>query len=260
MAGEQVVQNDLRRRLKDVLDRSQLIGLHSLGHNGEQSLRHRPLDTRRLKLVIQQIRLVQLAVHIPLGQPRPDLGRVLIRQLIKDVNPLPLPLNVPAAKEISGFSAHHQDGHLHFGISGLPEILGRLSQDVRVEGPAKSLVGGNDHQSLASRLRPHEKRVLLGIGPQGQRADHLLEFARIGTGLRDSLLGTAQLRRGHHLHGLRDLLRAFDAIDAPADIPKRRHDPCPVSEVRRPRSTSRGSTVAAGLRTFDAQPSTLNWH
>jgi hypothetical protein len=34
----------------------------------------------------------------------------------------------------------------------------------------------------------------------------------------DPVLRAAQLRRGHHLHGLRDLLRRLDGADAPAHV------------------------------------------
>jgi len=51
------------------------------------------------------------------------------------------------------------------------------------------------------------------IGACGHAAEHALHLRRERTRGHDTVLRAAQLRRGHHLHGLRDLLRVLDRSD-----------------------------------------------
>jgi hypothetical protein len=51
-----------------------------------------------------------------------------------------------------------------------------------------------------------------------ERRDHVAEAQRVWALRLDALLGVAQLRRGDELHRARDLLRARDARNAPADV------------------------------------------
>ena len=92
---------------------------------------------------------------------------MLIRQVIKDVDPLSLSLNMTTSEEIPGLPAHDQQDDLHFGVSGLAEILKGPSQDIGIEGPTEPLVRRDHDQCFPPRLWPQEERMLLRIGPQG---------------------------------------------------------------------------------------------
>lgn len=46
-----------------------------------------------------------------------------------------------------------------------------------------------------------------------QFAEHLAVFGRVGSEALDTGLGAAQLGRGHHIHGLGDLLGFADPYD-----------------------------------------------
>ncbi len=96
--------------------------------------------------------------------------------------------------------------------------LGHL-QEVRVERARQSAVArDHDEERAADLLALPEQRVLGGVEPLAEVPDHLADLERVRACGEDPLLGPAQLRRRHHLHGARDLLRVLDRADPAPDV------------------------------------------
>ena len=66
--------------------------------------------------------------------------------------------------------------------------------------------------------RLDEQRVLRLIDARGDAREHAPRLVRERPRRHDALLRAAQLRRGDHLHRLRDLLRRLDGANAPAHV------------------------------------------
>jgi len=124
----------------------------------------------------------------------------------------------PAPVEVAGLPSNHNQGHRNLAVR-CTEQLQRPPHDIAVEGAAEPLVGRDDDESLPARIPAKKQRVGLGVGPEGQAAQHLLHLEGVGACLQDALLSPAQLRGRHQLHRLGDLLRALDRRDAPLNIP-----------------------------------------
>ena len=63
-----------------------------------------------------------------------------------------------------------------------------------------------------------ENRELLGKLRRVEALHHHTKGVAIRLGRPDLVGGSLQLRSGHHLHGLRDLLRIIDGLDPPSDF------------------------------------------
>ena len=73
-------------------------------------------------------------------------------------------------------------------------------------------------------LRPALKeRVGRAVGLGRKIAEHSLKLFRVGAETLNAGLGATQLRRGHHVHGLGDLLGLADPDDLHFDVFQRRH-------------------------------------
>src|SRR5262249_17729349 len=96
-------------------------------------------------------------------------------------------------------------------------------EDVRVEGPAEPLIGGDDHEPLAPGGPPREQRMGVPLGAADQPGEELGHLVGVGSRRDHALLRAAQLGGGHQLHGLGDLLRRLDGSDPPLDVAKGRH-------------------------------------
>ena len=68
-----------------------------------------------------------------------------------------------------------------------------------------------------------KKRMSRAVGLGRKIAEHSLKLFRVGAETLNAGLGAAQLRRGHHVHGLGDLLGLTDPDDLPFDVFQRRH-------------------------------------
>jgi hypothetical protein len=99
----------------------------------------------------------------------------------------------------------------------LQPLLGD-TQHRGVVGAREPAVGGDQHQCRELDLARLEQRMLeVGRG-RGQVVEHGRDPGRVRTrGLR-ACVCTAQLGRGHHLHGLEDLLHALGGADAPTEV------------------------------------------
>jgi hypothetical protein len=124
----------------------------------------------------------------------------------------------PGARQELGGLAAHGDEDRRGGI-----VLGHFAEQIRVQGAAESLVGADDderaffdfafgHEGMGEILR-------IGGEPRHEVDGHGGE----GPAVQGRLLGTDHLGRSDHLHGLRDLGRVANRLDAPAYFPRARH-------------------------------------
>jgi hypothetical protein len=104
------------------------------------------------------------------------------------------------------------------GVDGLGEQPRRGADDVRVEPAAQPLVGGDHHHQDAVVAVVLEQRVRLGVARVARAVQDLHHLPRVRTRREHGLLRAAELGRGDHLHGLRDLLRVLDAADPASDV------------------------------------------
>ena len=98
-----------------------------------------------------------------------------------------------------------------------------LLEDVCVQAARESTVRGDDDDADRFRLAlRHERMLVIGIR-LGQMTDHLPDLVRIGPRELHAVLRAPHLARGHHLHGLGDLLSALHTRDLGADFLRAGH-------------------------------------
>ena len=99
-----------------------------------------------------------------------------------------------------------------------------LGDEHGVEAAAQAAIRSsqNDHRDMALGTAL-EKRMSRAVGLGRKIAEHSLKLFRVGAETLNAGLGAAQLRRGHHVHGLGDLLGLTDPDDLHFDVFQRRH-------------------------------------
>ena len=129
-------------------------------------------------------------------------------------------VGIVAAQDVVALAADDEDlDRLAFGQQP-PRILARQPRDRAVEGAGKAALAGADdeqmHVLLARCRRSAAARPAAGrrCGDVGEHRAHALG---IGPRRHRRFLRAPQLRRGHHLHGLGDLLRRLHRGDAVAE-------------------------------------------
>ena len=103
-----------------------------------------------------------------------------------------------------------------------------LARDVGVESAAQAAIRRDRNQEMHVILaRSHQQRRRARAFRQagGESGNHPFHALGIGSGAFGRDLGSAQLRRGDHLHGRRDLLRRRDAVDANPEVFQVGHEP-----------------------------------
>ena len=120
-----------------------------------------------------------------------------------------------AAQLVAALAADRQDlDRLALGQQRT-DGAARLAHDRAVEAAAQAAVGGGDDQQMdlvgAGAGQQPGPGAALEAG--AQRRHDVVHGLGIGAGRHGLLLGAPQLGRGHHLHGLGDLLRRLDASD-----------------------------------------------
>ena len=101
----------------------------------------------------------------------------------------------------------------------LGDLVGQIfALFVLTVAAGEAAIGGDHHQHGGLHLALLEQWMIQLGGGSGELAQHVGDLLGIGArGLR-ALLRAAQLRRGHHLHGLEDLLHALGGADAPPQV------------------------------------------
>ena len=90
-----------------------------------------------------------------------------------------------------------------------------------LKAPREAALAGADDEEMDLVLAraDHQRRpALAALERRGEIGEHRLHARGIGTGGFGRALRTPKLRRGHHLHGLGDLLRRLDGGDAVAQV------------------------------------------
>ena len=126
---------------------------------------------------------------------------------------------------VASAAANEAEHDLAPGVLG-DERRGRLD-DVGVEAPAQPAVGRDHDEERASTssrdLSFVQQRMRRRVDAGGQAVEHPLHLRCVRPRLLNPLLRAAELRRGDHLHRLRDLLRRFHRANAAPDVEKRGH-------------------------------------
>ncbi len=99
---------------------------------------------------------------------------------------------------------------------------GRSLDDVRVEAAGQALVSRDDDELNARARLPHialgEQRMRRRIDARREPLQYAQDLLPERPRAHDPLVGAAHPGRGHHLHGLGNLLRRLDRADTAPDI------------------------------------------
>ena len=124
-----------------------------------------------------------------------------------------------AADGVASFASHTGELHVH---ALRPFFGGQLESgidDVGIEAAAQAAIRSHEDNGAALfLLMLGEQRMCAVFHLARQFRQHLTVLARIGTEALDASLRAAQLRRGHHVHGLGDLLGLADPHDLHFDV------------------------------------------
>ncbi len=91
----------------------------------------------------------------------------------------------------------------------------RRLDDVSVESTGKPPIRCHHYYAgTGDRAYLIEDRAGIALQVGQDVAQHLVQLIRVGTQLRNGLLGPSQLRRRHHFHSAGDLLGVLDRADA----------------------------------------------
>ncbi len=118
---------------------------------------------------------------------------------------------------------------MQYTFTARPSALGVCqlaggAYDFRVECATESAVGSdNDDADTFDLFADFQQRMGRAICTGCQITKHIIELAGVGAEPLDAFLRVAQLRRGHHVHGLGDLLGFLDASDLVLDVSQRSH-------------------------------------
>ena len=107
--------------------------------------------------------------------------------------------------------------------------LGCVAEQGGVERSAKSLVRADEHDSAFTGVAAFLGERMLEVGDRcGDFRQHAVHQVRVGPTGHGCVLRTAHLGRRHHLHGLGDLGRVLDRLDASANVARAGHASVPV--------------------------------
>ncbi len=178
-----------------------------------------PLDRHIDEAGMDQVNLLhpsaQEGVHHLPGH-RHRVGKV---ELIPDIHVLGQHFPFAPPEEIPAFASHADEGNLDTRRFFLPDELHRGVDQVDVEAAAQTAVGSHQHQPHPGyRLGLLKEGVDIRLHPASHVAQHHGEGPGIWPEPFHAQLGTPQLRRRDHVHGLGDLLGLLDRADFAFDI------------------------------------------
>jgi hypothetical protein len=125
------------------------------------------------------------------------------------------------AQDIVALAANGQDLDRLALRNELGGMVTRQARDGGIEATGQAAFTGGDHQQMhlvSTRAAEQHGGVFLPIIDGAQRRQNLAHAFGIGTGSLRCFLGTAELGRRHHLHGLGDLLGRFDRVDPVLEV------------------------------------------
>ena len=91
-------------------------------------------------------------------------------------------------------------------------------EQVDVEAACQAAIGRDDDETDRLRLALEHERMLVFRIRQTQMSDDAADSLGVRPRSAHALLSLAHLARGHHFHGLGDLLRALEARNLDADF------------------------------------------
>src|SRR5581483_10268477 len=212
---QEIFENRLRPRLIKVIDRIlQLVpGTLQRKHAHDAHL----LRDQRLEFVVDDVDGIDLAADEVFDEVLPDLLRRFQRQRLEDMRRLTADRNLAALEEIVRLASDGEKLH-RLEILFANEVH-RRANDVRVERATKTSIGRHwNDQHVPLDVVRFEQRMSGHIDTRRNGGEHLAQRGGVRPRREHPFLRAAQLRRGHHLHGLGDLLRVLDAADAAPDI------------------------------------------
>ena len=127
---------------------------------------------------------------------------------------------------VEALLADAEDLHLLAVGEQAVDVLAGQPDDGRVERAAQPALGGADDQQMNLVLAgaDHQRRTAFAaLERRGEIGEHRLHAGGVRPRRLGRHLRAPELRRGHHLHGLGDLLRRLDGRDAVAELFQRRH-------------------------------------
>ena len=192
--------------------------LHLLGRQRKQLLDHRFLLHGVDEAGVGDVDRVQLALLVLVEQHLDGADQLFEVRRVAQLRGLRHHLGADARQKAKPLVA---DGHrlrLHALALQLTQLGGDGAQHVGVHAAAQALVRGHhDQAGFLDVVRLHEGVHVLGVGRAEVGGDvaHLLG---VGTGRAHAILRLAHLGRGHHLHGLGDLLGVFHRFDLAANF------------------------------------------
>ncbi len=99
----------------------------------------------------------------------------------------------------------------------LPHEFGALSHDVAVEPAAQPAIAGDDEHFDLLPFALLQQGMGGSIHTLAQIARHTSHLEGVGARRQNTVLRSLQLRRGHHLHGLGNLLCILEGRNFPAE-------------------------------------------
>ena len=213
--------------------------------NGQNALNDDPLRDHRLEFVVDEINGVDLLVKVAGSNVVGQLPDAVVIHLVEQSGVVAddldttgtLPLRaaifpgvavlivelrdrITPPEEVAPFAADGFNVDLP-GVVVIDELQRRLD-DVRVKGPGKTLIAGDDnyqHPLLFASLEAGMDELagcgVVKINAPLQRLQHAGQHRHVRARVDRPLLSATQLGGRDHLHGLGDLARALDAANAP---------------------------------------------
>src|SRR4029079_19271330 len=97
-------------------------------------------------------------------------------------------------------------------------------REVCIESATQTFVSSDQDQQVTLIAAIVEQRMMkIFVGALRELAQNLRHLVCKRARRDNAVLRASELRGRHHLHGLGDLLRVRDRLDAPADVEKIRH-------------------------------------
>jgi hypothetical protein len=142
---------------------------------------------------------------------------VAIVQLVEEVDVVAGDGSLAAAKEVASLSTDREEREVSLLCILAKKIL-CCSNQVRIEGPAKTSVGGYDYNKGSLFRTDLEKWVCDILHAPGKIREDIAKLIRVRTRAHHAFLSASQLRGRNGLHGFGKLLCILDGTDAPSNV------------------------------------------
>src|SRR5258705_5382767 len=216
--AHQEAVNDVRgRRLIDVVP--VLLEPFAVARLRRQHLRDmRLLRHRRLEDIVQEQELVDLALAVGVEHDLDRADQVAHVRLVTQVRYLREHRDTQTPEELHGLGADEADARFLVLRLRIADGVQRLAEEIHVERTAEAAVRADDDEPDGLHRPRNEKRMTIIRIRLVQVADRDANLFRVRARSAHAFACTAHLARGHHFHGLGDLLSILDTRDLDADF------------------------------------------